>query len=305
MPKKPEILYKTVTELMARHHEDNPRVHGWDADLPKLVRSLLFSGWCELPSYNENNDRLIGGHGRVMAAEWMIQQTKAWYEEQWQSYLAVNPRGSKKDRERFDAGYWLKVPVRVNRLDDSLHKAMMVRLNNPTSRGRTKEDMRTLLLSRLTPAAQDIAIPDPERRSRLLGAIATKRAEGADAEVIEQQEQAEGMARVQESLAGFVPQEPSDAPPSAFAPVANPQTSADLDAAIDPEPVIEEGGAHYNEDPEPGKKKAIAYPLAIVLSNRRWQEFEAYKAAIGVVSDQVAFLKGHVVFNQKEEEGDE
>jgi hypothetical protein len=88
---------------------------------------------------------------------------------------------------------------------------------------------------------------------------------------------------------------PSEEEPEESA--TNSEPVADLNAASsDPEPDITEGGAHMNEDPKPGEKKQVMYPLAIILSDRRYQALQKWKQEQGISSDQTAFLKGHEVF---------
>lgn len=288
------IEHIPTVQLMSCLHEENPRDHSWDDDLPKLVRSLLWAGWCELPSYNAANNKLIGGHGRVITCEWLIQQNKEWFAEQWAEYQAGNPTAAAGDRERFSAGYWLKVPVKVSNLDDRTHRAMMIRLNNPAPRGRTDDQLRALILSRLTPAQQDIALPDPALRSQLLARIAQHKQDTAPQIAATLAEQAETGDRVTAALADFeVDQsEPQPIVSTAEGPIDSPTE----------EPEISEGGAHFNEDPPAGQKRQILYPLAIVLSDRRWRQLQAWKEENKINSDMTALLRGHAAFN--DENGD-
>ena len=303
--RKPKVITKQIAELMAAMREDNPRLHSVDGDVKKLAASLLWGGWCELPSFNEENGQLIGGHGRVMACEWLIQQTREWFEAQWEKYRAVNPDAPATNQERFIPTYWLRVPLKVSVFDENLHKAMMIRLNNAAVRGQSNEEMKALLLSKLKPEAAEVAMPDPDRRANFLTRFGLKGASRIE------QEQAENEATreiAQTAMANFTP-EPEQEEWDYDSPEESPGFAGAMPSSFgmteegneEPETGLEvqEGGANVNADPPPGKKKQVMFPIAVILSERRYQQWLSYKESLGVVADQVAFLKGHIVFKQE------
>lgn len=293
MPKS-EILIKGTIELISTAlHPDNPRVHSIEpeGDVIKTALSLLHAGWCELPSYNVANNLLIGGHGRVLACEFLMQQTKEWFGSEWQKYQQVNPETSSDVKERFAAGYWLKVPLRPSELDDRLHKTMIVRLNNAEARGTSSDRLKAALLERLKPQAQELAMPDPARRSSFLAKFGEKKAEAEASVTAEEKQEAIELAQsiergLQSVTAKFEEIQASAADASGDEP------------EVEEEPDVQEGGANFNADPAPDKKKQVLYPIAVILSDRRYRQFEQWKADQGLTSDQAAFLKGHEIFRE-------
>jgi len=287
---KDEVTYKGTIELLNAFHPENPRDHSIEpgGDVEKTAISLLHAGWCELPSYNARNDKLIGGHGRVLACEYLMQQNKEWFAEQWQQYQEINPKADAEAQARFAAGYWLKVPLKLSEMRDPLHKAMMVRLNNETARGKSDERLKAAILSKLPPKAQEVAMPDPERRSKFLTRFAEVQAEAAaspevQAEADRQQAVSDRVDAIRSQIAEVAEDAATEAEDAA------PSAAAD-------EPDVSEGGANFNADPEASQRKQVMYPLAIILSDRRYRQFQEWKRQNKLTTDQAAFLKGHEVF---------
>jgi hypothetical protein len=298
MPKT-EILVKSTAELLTSFHAENARIHSLepDGDVIKTARSILYAGWCELPSYNTSNGKLIGGHGRVLAAEWLMQQNKGWFAAEWAAYQAIEPNPKPAVKERFTSGYWLKVPVMPSELDEPLHKAAMVRLNNTEARGVINEGMKAAILSRLKPAAQEVAMPDPEQRAaflsrfteRVSAAAATPEAQAAAAEHQEAIEQVEAV------MMSFEARDEEDEDED----VLGAEDEDDDAIDDDPEPEVTEGGAQFNAD-APDRKQQTQFPICVILSHRRWEQLEAWKQKIGITSDQ-ATLKHHAAFQDEAE----
>ena len=306
--RKPKIITKPVAEMMAAMREDNPRIHSVDGDVKKIAQSLLWADWCELPSLNEDNGQLIGGHGRVMACEWLIQQTREWFDAQWELYRTSDPAISANNKERFCPTYWLRVPLKVSGFDEDLHKAMMIRLNNADVRGQSNEEMKATLLAKMKPEVAEIAMPDPERRSRFLTKLGYKTAAIAAVEKAETDAIAQ---TVQTVMADFTPEpeswevyesleEATDNDPGFAATIRDRVIESDDESdELETEPEVPEGGANVNADPPPGQKKQVMFPVAVILSERRYQQWLDYKATLGIGSDKIAFLQGHIVFKKE------
>ena len=134
MPKlKTDTENKSLADLMAALDPDNPRIH--TGDIPSLAIRLLHYDWQKLPTYNKRNGLLAGGHGRVMACEYLVQQNKEWFETQYDRF--INAHKNKlteaefdKAKIRFAPKYWLQIPVLVIDKSDRDHKIILMALNN-------------------------------------------------------------------------------------------------------------------------------------------------------------------------------
>jgi len=291
VPKKqPLTINKSVAECIAAFSPDNPRIHSIapDGDVIKTARSLLFAGWCELPSYNQANNTLIGGHGRVLACEYLIQQNRPWFEEQWTEYQRMNPQASERDRLRFAPKYWLQVPSRLSELDEPLHKTMLLRLNATTPRGTIDPQLKGRLLAGLKPEAADLAVPDAERRAEFLAKF------GKVQESIVPQQQAEELRSAQqlEDVRGVI---------GGQVQYGVIESSDEERLSELKEPDVPEGGANVNADPKVGDRKQTIYPLCIILSEKRWQGWELKKSAIGLSGDSAALVRLHPAFREEGE----
>jgi len=133
MPKPKDTENKSLADLMSALDPNNPRIH--TGDIPSLAIRLLHYDWQKLPTYNKRNKLLAGGHGRVMACEYLVQQSKEWFETQYDRF--INSHKNKlteaefaKAKIRFAPKYWLQIPVLVIDKSDRDHKIILMALNN-------------------------------------------------------------------------------------------------------------------------------------------------------------------------------
>lgn len=170
MPKpKPDTENKSLADLMAALDPDNPRIH--TGDIPSLAIRLLHYDWQKLPTYNKRNGLLAGGHGRVMACEYLVQQSKEWFEEQYDRFLnshknQLTEAEFNKAKLRFAPKYWLQIPVKVIDKGDRDHKIILMALNKAD--GQDDEAKVAKILARMNELNLEATGYSVEDRDRLL-----------------------------------------------------------------------------------------------------------------------------------------
>lgn len=154
------IVWMPTQELLGYSDPDNPRVHDPEGDVKQTAQSILHLGWLEIGIvFNPVLGTLVGGHGRVMGANFNRHQTEEWFEREWEIWLAANP--DRKDlaeihHERFCAAYWENCPVRVIQLDEKSHKSGLIRLNNQQVAGKDDPTRMAALLSKIPKQFNDL-----------------------------------------------------------------------------------------------------------------------------------------------------
>lgn len=129
---RPDVEQRSLSDLMTSLDPDNPRIH--TGDIPSLAIRLLHYDWQKLPTYNKRNGLLAGGHGRVMACEYLVQQPKEWFKTQYDRYVnshknQLTEAEFTKAKIRFAPKYWLQIPVMVIDKGDRDHKIILMALN--------------------------------------------------------------------------------------------------------------------------------------------------------------------------------
>jgi hypothetical protein len=277
--KKPkvEIAQKSVAELIASLDPENPRSH--DADIPGLAMRLLRNGWQKLPTYNKQLKKLVGGHGRVYACQWLIQQPKEWFEMHWGEWLEQNSGRYSQEailgaKERFAPKYWLQIPVTLAELSDRNHKIMLVALNQTAAENDIESKVAGLLSKIQGLDAEDAGFTE-EQSASLLNKYGLMQKRMAEEEM------------------AIAAQEAIDIDASAIAEV---MSEIEEQAEYEEEADITEGGANHNADPAPGEKRVVTYPLAVILGPRQLEKYEALKEKLGVANDVAILKKYHPAF---------
>lgn len=129
---KVQIGFIPLEDMLQASYELNPRQHSIDLDIRSLAHRLLALGWCEHITVNARNGKIVDGHGRVMACEWLSNQSEEWFAAMWDS--AANNL-TESDRERYSPVYWLQCSVIVANLDEESHAAVNLGLNNEKVQG--------------------------------------------------------------------------------------------------------------------------------------------------------------------------
>lgn len=141
------IVWESTDFLMQHLNEENPRDH-FEEDIKDIALSLLRTGWAEIGVCRQQDGPLLGGHGRVMAADWLLKQDPDWFEHEWKKWTKSPEREAiaHLHQERFTPDYWAKCPVKINNLDPLTQKAVMIRLNNQAKDGRDNPKRLAALL---------------------------------------------------------------------------------------------------------------------------------------------------------------
>lgn len=183
-----EVVWMPTARLKEAFFELNPRIHTLDTDVKGLALRLLDAGWMEIGiSYNEQTERLVGGHGRVEACLWLAEQDEDWFADRWEKWLQANPDRKElahQHHDRFNAEYWTQAPVKLNRVDQTTHNAMVIALNNQAVEGKDDPKRVAALLAQLPKQFDDMAGWESSAKSAFTSAFLEKKkvAEAAEAE---------------------------------------------------------------------------------------------------------------------------
>ena len=252
MPKpKPDTENKSLAELMAALDPDNPRIH--KGDIPSLAIRLLHYDWQKLPTYNKRNGKLAGGHGRVMACEYLVQQSKEWYQEQYDRYLIshknqLTEAEFAKAKIRFAPKYWLQIPVLVIDKGDRDHKIILMALN--TADGQDDEAKVAKILARMGELNLEATGYAVEERDRLLSKFKLSSVVEDDFELGD---------RVKDLV------------------------KKGRDRVADDEDIEE---VVFDES-------LVTYPLNVQLGKKQWQQYEALMMKLKVKTDLTMLIKFH------------
>jgi hypothetical protein len=116
---------------------------------------LLALGWCEHITYNQKLNKIVDGHGRVLASKWLSERSPDWFALQLKF---AQQRGiSEADAERYSPLYWNQVSIIATTLTDDDHAAMNLGLNAEKAFGVDDPDKVKKLLDGLDDEERAIA----------------------------------------------------------------------------------------------------------------------------------------------------
>ena len=144
---KVQTGFLPLEDLLDAFWEDNARQHSLELDLEDLAMRLLALGWCEHVTYNQKLNRIVDGHGRVLAAKWLSERSPDWFALQLK--FAQQKGISEADEERYSPLYWTQVSIIATTLTDDDHAAMNLGLNAEKAFGVDDPDKVNKLLSGL------------------------------------------------------------------------------------------------------------------------------------------------------------
>ena len=251
MAKQKDVENKSLADLMAALDPDNPRIH--TGDIPSLAIRLLHYDWQKLPTFNKRNGLLAGGHGRVMACEYLVQQPKEWFETQYDRYLISHKKQLteaefNKAKIRFAPKYWLQIPVLVIDKGDRDHKIILMALN--TADGQDDEAKVAKILARMGELNLEATGYAVEERDRLLSKFKLSSVVEDDFELGD---------RVKDLV------------------------KKGRDRVADDEDIEE---VVFDES-------LVTYPLNVQLGKKQWQQYEALMMKLKVKTDLTMLIKFH------------
>jgi len=306
---KIEIMQKPIAEVMQLLDADNPREH--NSDLESLALRLLFNDWQKLPTLNTNLNRLVGGHGRVMACNDLIQQSKQWFLDRWYEWYQENSghytkTELEKHQERFSSTYWLQIPLLAVSLSPSQHRTMLIALNRSDAVDSSEAIAKLLLAMRESELQFTTAGWDKSSRESLLSKF-----KDIDSESVMPTIDTKALATaINARLPDISTPQPLNSVESNNMDSLHSDKDLlhndDIDSlhtsddsihgdkntpSFEDEPEVGEGGANFNADPEPDQKKQTLFPLCIVLGSRQRAKYQSLKDSLGVRSDLRMLMK--------------
>lgn len=277
----PTVQWMPIPDLLGCFHPNNPVAH--DDDIPGLAESLLDAGWVEPITLNQRNGKLVGGHGRVMATDWLRQQNPEWFAHRFELWQ-VNHEATAIDSERFNPDYWLKVLVLLVDLTNSEHEAMLIRLNDTESQGKDDPARLKALLSNLPGRLKQLAgyTSEPQTKSATEpGSVADLPEDFQDKQVFERPDATDYRVK--------------DAPvPNTAEHFSGDVTEYQDDEEIDLSFVEEE-----ESEPEPPKAPPPVRALSVSLTWAQWKQWNTWKRGQDIAKDTDAFVKGHEAYEEK------
>jgi len=277
-----------IARLMQSFHELNPKKHQ-ERSIEKTAASLLAANWCVYGVvYNTKNKKLVGGHRRVLAAQYLTTQTKDWFAEKYSEAQAEQPEIDISDsKNRYAIGFWIKVPTVQVYLDEISHQSMMIYLNNTESEGIDNPDKLRALVAKWQ---ESIAASGVMRR---LSSIDDRiLAEATNFRIMMGNRLPEKMDEI---IASTSIEFPAWEPSKSEDPTEEMSIEEDEEDE-NAEPDITEGGANFNADPKESTRRETLYPLAIVITQKQKDRFDRWKESEKVNGDQQAFERGFDCF---------
>jgi hypothetical protein len=164
---KVQTGFLPLEDLLDAFYEDNARQHSLELDLEDLAMRLLALGWCEHVTYNQKLNRIVDGHGRVLACKWLSERSPDWFALQLKFAKERTEKQNKNrsdkqdlspsDEERYSPEYWQQVSIIATTLTDDDHAAMNLGLNAEKAFGVDDPDKVNKLLSGLDEEEKAIA----------------------------------------------------------------------------------------------------------------------------------------------------
>jgi|GEM_PF-6606426 len=152
---KVQTGFLPLEDMLNAFWEDNARQHSLELDLEDLAMRLLALGWCEHITYNQKLNRIVDGHGRVLACKWLSERSPDWFALQLK--FAQQKNISEADEERYSPPYWNQVSIIATTLTDDDHAAMNLGLNAEKAFGVDDPDKVKRLLDGLDDEERAIA----------------------------------------------------------------------------------------------------------------------------------------------------
>jgi hypothetical protein len=275
---KVETSWMPLEEIVDCFYRDNPRSHSLDGDIKRTANRLLSVGWLEHVTFNETNRKIVDGHGRVLAAQWLSEQSSDWFSLQFATWKRRNPDGDTSSEERFNPAYWQQVAIIKVNLDEPGHIAMLLGLNNEKSFG----------------------VDDPTKLEAIAASLddEDKALAGFAVKVRQVVQEAIATGSLEESPSGDYEGKQYFERPDATDYSVGKDTSASNAIAESGEVVSD--NFEYDEDAEPDyeeyEPEEIHVPqktaLNISLPFPDWKKFNAWKKEKGIAKDSDAFWKG-------------
>jgi hypothetical protein len=261
----------------------------------------------------------VGGHGRVLACEWLAQQPNKWFDEQWAQWEKVHGSQYFNDelpeiQRRYRSGYWTSVPVQIVSLSKKQHRTALLTLNHRT--GQDDDSEIAKMLAKLSPIDSADAGFDEAQKSEFLARFSP---DASANETSYYDEIAENLNR-KLSPAMYEPEPDDISGDGDFDDSSHPNDSSeygfgdddssygdssnnyddydpsDYDPVDDEnEIVVPQGGLNHNADPD--EPVPSLYPLSIVLKGDDLAWFEDAKANAKINTDKIFLLRFHPAFN--------
>lgn len=320
--KKPTVTVVPTDDLLKRFHPENPKDHDPEGDIQFIAQSLLEIGWATTLTLQENGN-LLGGHGRVLAADWLRSQSQEWFDHQFKKWCSKPGRSAIEllHKQRFCPEYWENCPVWTLTLDETTQKSTLIRLNNTQRDGKDNPERLAALLAKLPREQKEHAGWDEDAANKFMASFRARQSELDDDDEDEDEDEDElnislPSAEIENDddfdegeedaidVDSEVVDDDEDESGEEFDDEEESDYELDEDESEeeypDEDPEVGEGGVHFNEDPPPGTKREMTYPLAICLSFRQWKKWKEWKESIGVSRDLQGFLKGHEAFAKED-----
>lgn len=271
---KVQTGFLPLEDLLNAFYEDNAREHSLELDLEDLAMRLLALGWCEHITYNQKLNKIVDGHGRVLAAQWLSERSPDWFALQLkvekERIEKQNKNRSDKyylseaDEERYTPLYWLQVSIIATTLVEDDHAAMNLGLN----------------------AEKAFGVDDPEKVNKLLSGL------DDDEKAI-----AGFSAKVKQAIATYadnIPNENDYQDKQYFErPDATDYSVRDKDEYMEEMPVTVSNLDDSDDDYEPVEKEVYSPTiLNLALPWGDWKKWKAWKQEKGIDKDADAFWKG-------------
>lgn len=277
------VSFLPTDDLLNASHAHNVVKHSLDGDVKELAISLLEGGWVEPITLNSLNHTLVGGHGRVMACDWLRNQSPEWFDHRWELWRSHHEE-TKIDQERFSPMYWNEALVLHVELTDAAHEAMLIRLNDTECQGKDDPERLKALLADL-----------PARLRHLAG--------HKQAEAVPESQEPETQDKQQFTRSDAVDYSVRDEADPNDAIGESGSISSHQDAGvIDPDQPWLETEEEFEEEEE---VIPVVRSLSLSISWSQWKEWNAWKKANGIARDTDAFVKGHDCYQPKEEADDQ
>lgn len=261
---KVQTGFLPLEDLLNAFYEDNARQHSLELDLEDLAMRLLALGWCEHVTYNQKLNRIVDGHGRVLACKWLSERSPDWFALQLKF---AQQRGiSEADAERYSPLYWMQVSIIATTLTSEDHAAMNLGLN----------------------AEKAFGVDDPDKVKRLLDGLDDE--ERAIAGFSDKVKQAIATYAVSDSLSSdgdFQDKQYFERPD------ATDYSVRDKDEDKDKMPVTVSNLDDSDDDYElPVKEVYVPKILNLALPWADWKKWKQWKQDNGIDKDADAYWKG-------------
>lgn len=175
------VIWLPTEQLIQKFNPENPQEHNEENDLPKIRRSLLELGWLQVITLQENG-KLISGHGRVMSANHLKDETPEFFEKAWSRFIRQRselPAEAGFDpsahQYRFSSAYWRQCPCLIVDLDEYSQKSALIRLNDTQADGRPNPAKIAALLANLPRENQELCGWSPEVAKNFIKGFSTRR----------------------------------------------------------------------------------------------------------------------------------